>query len=116
MYEDSIWNNTNWLEPLFNIVKANKDAIWSCEKDGYVDLHPTPQMHNEWLNQNLKPNLHIDYNYDSVREYIIDKFNKLKASGKYSAEEFFDLAEILIQRLRTDKSIALPDQQKLIGF
>jgi hypothetical protein len=111
-----IWDNENWLEPMFKTVRANKDKIWIFEKDGYIDLHPTPYLHNEWLTQNLKPKLSITYNYDSARNIIVEKFNQLKASGKYSCEEFFDLSNALIKKLIKDKNIPLLNKDVLTGF
>ena len=116
VYENLIWNNTCWIDPIFDTVKVNKNQIWIFEKDNYIDLHPTPILHNLWLNQKLKPTLDIVYNHDETRSLIIDKFEKLKTSGNYSSEEFFDLADILLKKLREDKFIPLVDKNKLIGF
>jgi hypothetical protein len=112
---DKIWNNDNWVDPMFKIIRANKDKIWRYD-DGYVDLHPTPYLHNLWLTQNLKPKLDIAYNYDSERDIIVKKFDQLKASGHYSADEFFDLSEALVKKLIKDKNIPLLDKDVLTGF
>jgi hypothetical protein len=116
IYENTIWNNNMWIDPLFNTVRTNKDKIWVFEKDGYVDLHPTPTLHNIWLNQKLKPSLDIEYNYNTTRNNIVEKFEKLKISGKYSSSEFFDLVDKLTIRLRTEKLLALPDKKHITGF
>ena len=116
IYEKHIWENSKWVDPLFEFVKLNKNDIWTFEKDKYVDLHPTPYMHNLWLNEKLKPLLDIVYNHDSSRSFIIEKFKKLKHSGKYSSEEFFTLSNILMKKIQEDKLITLQDKSITIGF
>jgi hypothetical protein len=111
-----LWDNDRWIEPLFKIVRANKDRIWAFEKNNYVDWHPTPYMHNLWLNQKLKPKLDIEYNYDSVREYVVTKIDLLKNSGSYSSDEFFDLVEILVDRMIEEKLVKLPNKHNRVGF
>jgi hypothetical protein len=113
---EKLWNNDKWVEPLFKTVKENKNRIWRFEKNNYVDLHPTPFMHNQWLNQKLKPKLNIEYNHDTSREFIASKFQLLKDSGRYSIEEFFDLVDALLMRIINEKKIALPNKHKPIGF
>lgn len=96
-YNDLIWNkyNLKWLEPIFKTVTKNKNTIWTFEKDGYIDFHPTPDHHNEWLTSNLT----INEKNNSDREYITSKFNKLKNSTNYTFEEFSDVSELLMNKL-----------------
>jgi hypothetical protein len=115
IYENIIFNE-KWLPDMFQIVKSNKDKIWYFHKDNYWDFHPTPLLHNIWLNNILKPQLKIVYNHDDTRSIIVDRFEKLKSSKKFFLEEFFELSKIMCNKLRTEKNISLPDKTKIIGF
>jgi hypothetical protein len=116
-YVDIIWNDNidRWVEPIFKTILKNKENIWVFEKDNSIDLHPTPFMHNLWLNQNLKEKLNVEYNYNNKRNFIVECFEKLKAKDQYSQDEFVNLSESAEDKL-IEKQILPENYRTRYGF
>lgn len=116
-YVDTIWNDNidRWVEPIFKTILKNKENIWVFEKDNSIDLHPTPFMHNLWLNQNLKEKLNVEYNYNNKRNFIVECFEKLKAKDQYSQDEFVNLSESAEDKL-IEKQLLPENYRTRYGF
>lgn len=106
----------HWVDPLFPIVIKNKDKIWKFKRGSYIDLHPTPLLHNLWLDQKLKPKLPILYNYDYLRNDFVEKAEKLKQSTDYTLDDFSIILEQLCVTIFNCKSIKFPKIEQKVGF
>jgi hypothetical protein len=115
---ESIWtdNTENWIDPIFPFVIKNKDKIWKFNKDNYLDLHPTPEIHNLWLNQKLKPKLSIEYNYDYIRETMSEKSQMLKQATDCTLDDFSEALEKLFIKMFETLPVNFPGIEKKIGF
>jgi hypothetical protein len=115
---DHLWTEKaeHWVDPLFPLVLKNKDKIWKFNKDNYVDLHPTPEIHNLWLNQKLKPKLPDEYNYDYVRESMVENSKKLKSLTDYTLDDFSVVLEKMYNKMFDTLPCKLPQIEKKIGF
>lgn len=113
IYDKLLWNdNIKWKFPMFKNVKENKELLWEFSKDNYVEFHPTPKQHNIWLEKNFKSMLNKDN--DCNRQWLIDKFQKLKDSDEYSSDDFRDLCEKLFSKIA---EIKYPQLNKVqLGF
>lgn len=113
IYNDMLWNqNIKWVSPMFNNIKENKNLLWTFSKDRYVEFHPTPRQHNIWLEKNFDTILSSENNFK--REWIIEKFEKLKNHDDYSSSMFLFLAEELMKKIAESKYSKL--QKNKLGF
>jgi len=115
---EHIWTkySNNWLNPIFPTVIENKNYIWKFEKDNYIDFHPTMFHHNLWLEQNLKNKLNINYQYDAVRNQMVELSNRIKSKSDYGLEKFSITLEKATKKLLYKHNLDFQELEKKVGF
>ena len=92
IYEEHIWKDykNNWLPNLKDTIKKYPQLQWSF--NDVVDNHPSPEQHQIWLNQYLRPKLELGNPLDIQKE-IVDELTRFKKDNKITYDEFCNLSE-----------------------
>jgi hypothetical protein len=82
-YEDEIWNRyrDKWTPPINPYTVDRHDLYWyyqaEHDKEPWYDGHPTPPQYQFWLNETLRPALHLT-GIPTAQQDVVDKCVEIK--------------------------------------
>lgn len=82
-----LWDDRQdkWLMPLELFCQTCPDSTYEfLDLDGstFIDLHPSPQQHLNWIQQELKEKLNLSDLFFEKNQKIVDQFNKKQQKFK----------------------------------
>lgn len=87
VYEDVIWNNDKWIIPLNTVAYENEDLYWwfkaPRDRAPWRESHPSPQQHQVWLNNYLRPSLNLT-EVPVAQTNIIEKCKEIKNTPNFT--------------------------------